>query len=117
LFFSDVTPVVVPGPVTLASVVFFLATVVRRPYHVHIEREIKLTPRRVIWFHHVDARERLRVHFHGKLPKDQTALFYRCLDLPTQLFAVIGDMGERMMPLTVRSPVHLLHRREFMAVG
>ena len=55
--------------------------------------------------------------FHGKLTKDQTALFYRHLDLPTQLFAVIGDVGERVVPLAVRSPVHFLRRRDFVAFG
>jgi hypothetical protein len=71
----------------------------------------------VIEFHHVDARKRVRVYFHGKLIEDQTALFYRHLDLPTQLFAVIGGMGERVMSLAVRSPVHLLRRRDLMAFG
>jgi hypothetical protein len=71
----------------------------------------------MIVFHHVDARKRLCVYSHGKLSEDQTALFDRRLDLPTQLFALIGDMGKRMMPLAVWSPVHLLRRREFMAFG
>jgi hypothetical protein len=71
----------------------------------------------VIVVHHVDAGKRLCVHFHGKLTEDQTALFDRRLDLPTKLFAVIGDMGKRVMPLAVWSPVHLLRRRDFMAFG
>jgi hypothetical protein len=91
--------------------------VVYKACHVNTEREVWLTPYRVIAFHHVDARKRLRVHFHGKLTKDQTALFYRRLDLLTQHFAVVGDMGERVMPLAVRSSVQLLHRRDFMAFG
>ena len=63
-------------------------------------------------FYHVDAGKRLCVDFHGKLTEDQTALFDRRLDLPTELFAVIGDMGERVMPLAglPQSPRLLLPR-------
>jgi hypothetical protein len=67
--------------------------------------------------YHVDARKRICVHFHGELAEDQTALFYRRLDLPTQLFAVIGGVGERVVPLAVCSPVHLLRCRDFVAFG
>jgi hypothetical protein len=94
LFLCDVPSVIISGAVAWAGFLFFLAMgatalffipsmVVYRPCHVNVEREVWLTPYGVIVFHHVNARKWLRVHFHGKLTKDQTALFYRQLDLLT----------------------------------
>jgi hypothetical protein len=90
---------------------------VYRPYHVDIERETQLMRRGMVELHHVDTRERLHVYFHGKLTEDQSALFYHHLNLATQHFAVVGGVSERVVPFAVRSPVQLLHRRNFMALG
>jgi hypothetical protein len=43
-------------------------------------------------FYHVNAWERLSIDFHGELPQDQWALLNNRLNLPTELFAVIGGM-------------------------
>jgi hypothetical protein len=78
LLFSDITPVNVSGPVAWTGLLFFLtavtivillifAAVNARPSHIYLKREIRLTPRRSIQLHQVDAREGMLVDFHGKL--------------------------------------------------
>ena len=117
LFLSNVLSFIISGPAPWTGLLFLLAAVVCRPCHVNIKREIQLTPRGVTMLHHVDARKRLRINLHGKLSQDQSALLDSRLDLPTEFFAVIGDVGERVVPLAVWPPAQFLHRREFMALG
>jgi hypothetical protein len=45
-------------------------------------------------FHHVNAREGPSIDFHGELSHDQSALLNNQLNLPMELFAVIGVVGE-----------------------
>jgi hypothetical protein len=47
-----------------------------------------------VTFHHVNAQEGPSIDFHGELPQDQSALLNSRLNLPTELFAVIGVVGE-----------------------
>ena len=94
LLLGQIPPVIITGPVTWTGLLSFFAPratvfllicamVVHRSCHINIEREIQLTPRGVAVFYHVDAGKWVCVYFHGELPKDQTALFYRRLDLAT----------------------------------
>jgi hypothetical protein len=45
-------------------------------------------------FYHVNAREWPSIDFHGELPQDQSGLLNSQLNLPMQLLAVIGGVGE-----------------------
>jgi hypothetical protein len=45
-------------------------------------------------FYHVNARERPSIDFHGELPQDQLTLLNSRLNLPIELFAVVGGMGK-----------------------
>jgi hypothetical protein len=47
-----------------------------------------------VTFYHVNARERLNIDFQGELPQDQSTLLNNRLNLPTELFAVVGGMGK-----------------------
>jgi hypothetical protein len=67
--------------------------------HNNVEREIQTASRRPltcipVTFYHVNARERPSIDFHGELPQDQSALLNSLLNLPTELFAIIGGMGK-----------------------
>jgi hypothetical protein len=46
-----------------------------------------------VTFYHVNAWERPSIDFHGELPH-QSALLNSQLNLPTELFAVVGGMGK-----------------------
>jgi hypothetical protein len=45
-------------------------------------------------FYHVNAREGPSIDFHGELSQDQSTLLNSWLNLPTELFAVVGGVGE-----------------------
>jgi hypothetical protein len=45
-------------------------------------------------FYHVNAREGPSIDFHGELSHDQSALLNSRLNLSTELFAVVGGVGE-----------------------
>jgi hypothetical protein len=45
-------------------------------------------------FHHVNAREGPSIDFRGELSQDQSTLLNSRLNLPTELFAVVGVVGE-----------------------
>jgi hypothetical protein len=67
--------------------------------HINVEREIQTVLRRPltyipVTFYNVNAWERLSINFHGQLPQDQLALLNSLLNLPTELFAVVGGMGK-----------------------
>jgi hypothetical protein len=44
-------------------------------------------------FHYVNARKGLRIDFHGELSQDQPSLLNSRLNLPMELFAVVGVVG------------------------
>jgi hypothetical protein len=50
--------------------------------HIDVKREIQS-----VW-------ERLSINFHGELSQDQSALLNSRLNLPMELFAVVGGVGE-----------------------
>jgi hypothetical protein len=98
LFFGDVLPFTFPGPIAGTGPLLLVA-VSRWSCHVNIEREIQTVLRRPltcipVTFYHVNARERPSIDFYGKLPQDQSALLNSQLNLPTELFAVVGGMGK-----------------------
>jgi hypothetical protein len=45
-------------------------------------------------FYHVNAREQASINFHGELSQDQSVLLTGRLNLPMELFAVVGGVGE-----------------------
>jgi hypothetical protein len=47
-----------------------------------------------VTFHHVNAREGTSINFYGELSQDQSALLNSRLNLPMELLAVIGVVGE-----------------------
>jgi hypothetical protein len=44
-------------------------------------------------FHHVNAREVSSIDFQGELSQDQSALLNSQLNLPMELFGVVGGVG------------------------
>jgi hypothetical protein len=100
-----------------AALVSIFARVVPRSYHVDAERGSWLATFRVSAFHHVNGGEGLGVDLHGVLVENQTSLFYRHLDLLTPHPAVVGGMGERVMPFAVWLSIQLLYRGEFETFG
>jgi hypothetical protein len=67
--------------------------------HINVEREIQTTSHRLltcsyVTFYHVNSRDWSSIDFHGELPQDQSTLLNSQLNLPTELFAVIGGMGK-----------------------
>jgi hypothetical protein len=47
-----------------------------------------------VTFHHDNAREGPSINFHGELFQDQSALLNSRLNLLTELFVVVGVVGE-----------------------
>jgi hypothetical protein len=47
-----------------------------------------------VTFHHVYAREGPSIDIYGELSQDQSALLNSRLNLPSELFAVVGVVGE-----------------------
>jgi hypothetical protein len=98
LFFGDVPlfafsePIVGTGPL-------LLVVASRWTYHVDIEWKIQSASCRqltriLVTFHHVNAREGPSINFYGELSQDQSALLNSRLNLPMELLAVIGVVGE-----------------------
>jgi hypothetical protein len=98
LFFSDVLPftslglIAGTGPLLLVAASWWSS-------HINVEREIQTASRKPLTcipttFHHVNARERSSIDFHVELPQDQTTLLNSRLNLPMELFAVVGGMGK-----------------------
>jgi hypothetical protein len=56
--------------------------------HIDVEREIQLASHRPYTW------ERLSINFQGELSQDQSALLNSRLNLPMELFAVVGGVGE-----------------------
>jgi hypothetical protein len=98
LFFSDVLPFAFLGPIA-GTGPLLLVTTSQWSYHIDVEREIQSASRRPfacihVTFYHVNVWERSSINFHGELSQDQSALLNSRLNLPTELFAVIGGVGE-----------------------
>jgi hypothetical protein len=98
LFFGDVLPFAFSGPIT-GTGPLLLIVASQWSCYINIEREIQMASHRLltcipVTFYHVNARERTSIDFHGELPQDQSALLDSRLNLPTELFAVIGGMGK-----------------------
>jgi hypothetical protein len=76
-----------------------LFAVSRCTCHVDVEQKIQLASCRPLTripmtFHHVNAREGLSIDLRGELSQDQSTLLNSRLNLPTEIFAVIGVVGE-----------------------
>jgi hypothetical protein len=98
LLFSDVFPFAFPRPIA-GTDPLLLVTTSQWPCHIDVEREIQSASRRLftcipVTFYHFNARERLSINFHGELSQDQSALLNSRLNLSTELFVVIGGVGE-----------------------
>jgi hypothetical protein len=98
LFFGDVLPFAFLGPITGTSPLL-LVTAVRWSCHINIKREIQTASRKPlacipVTFYHVNARERPSIDFYGELRQDQSTLLNSQLNLPTELFAIVGGMGK-----------------------
>jgi hypothetical protein len=98
LFFSDVLLFTFPG---LIAGIGPLLLVVASQWTCHVDVEQKIQSvscrplaRILVTFHHVNAREGPSIDFHGKLSQDQSALLNSRLNLPMELFAVVGAVGE-----------------------
>jgi hypothetical protein len=98
LFFSDVLSFTFPG--TIAGTAPLLLVVTSQwSCHIDVEREIQSVSHRLftfihVTFYHVNAWERLSINFYGELSQDQSAMLNSRLNLPTELFAVVGGVGE-----------------------
>jgi hypothetical protein len=78
---------------------FLLVAALQWTYHVDVEQKIQSASCRPlaripVTFHHVNVREGPSIDFHGELSQDQSTLLNSRLNLPTELFAVIGVVGE-----------------------
>jgi hypothetical protein len=98
LFFDDVLLFAFPGPIA-GTGPFLLIAASQWTCHVDVEQKIqsascKLLARIPVTFHHVNAREGPSIDFHGELSQDQSALLNSQLNLPTELFVVVGVVGE-----------------------
>jgi hypothetical protein len=98
LFFSDVLPFTFSGPIAGTSPLL-LVTTSQWSCHIDVEPEIQSASRRLfacihVTFYHVNAWERLSINFHGELSQYQSALLNSRLNLSTELFAVVGGVGE-----------------------
>jgi hypothetical protein len=98
LLFSDVFPFAFLGPIAGTGPLFLVMTS-QWSYHIDVEHEIQSVLCRLftcipVTFYHVNARERPSISFHGELSQDQSALLNSRLNLSTELFAVVGGVGE-----------------------
>jgi hypothetical protein len=98
LFFGDVLLFAFLGLIA-GTGHLLLITASQWTYHVDVKRKIQSAScgpltRISVTFHHVSAREGPSIDFHGELSQDQLALLNSWLNLPTELFAVIGVVGE-----------------------
>jgi hypothetical protein len=98
LFFGDVLLFAFLGPIAGTGPLLLIAAS-RATCHVDVERKIQSVSCRPlacipVTFHHVNAREGSSFDFHGELSQDQSALLNSRLNLPTELFAVVGVVGE-----------------------
>jgi hypothetical protein len=98
LLFSDVFPFAFPGPIAGTGPLLLVA-MSQWSYHIDVEREIQSASCRPftcipVTFYHVNAREWPSINFHGELSQDQSALLNSRLNLSTELFAVVGGVGE-----------------------
>jgi hypothetical protein len=98
LFFSDVLPFAFPGQIVGTGPLLLIATS-QWPSHIDVEREIQSASRRPfacihVTFYHVNAWEWPSINFHGELSQDQSALLNSRFNLLTELFAVVGGVGE-----------------------
>jgi hypothetical protein len=98
LFFGDVLLFAFPGPIAVTSPLLLIAES-QWTCHVDVKQKIQSAlcrplARIPMTFHHVNAREGPSIDFHGKLSHDQSTLLNSRLNLPMELFAVIGVVGE-----------------------
>jgi hypothetical protein len=98
LLFSDVFPFAFLGLIAGTGPLLLIATS-QWSCHIDVEHEIQLASRRPftyipVSFDHVNAQERPSINFHGELSQDQSALLNSRLNLSTELFAVVGGVGE-----------------------
>jgi hypothetical protein len=98
LLFSDVFPFAFLGLIAGIGPLLLITTS-QWSCHIDVECEIQSASRRPftyipVTFYHVNARERPSINFHGELSQDQSALLNSRLNLSTELFVVIGGVGE-----------------------
>jgi hypothetical protein len=98
LFFSDVLPFAFLGLITGTGPLLLVA-MSQWSCHINVEHEIQSVSRRPfasihVTFYHVNAWEWPSINFHGELSQDQSVLLNSRLNLPMELFAVIGGVGE-----------------------
>jgi hypothetical protein len=98
LFFGNVLLFSFPGPIVGTSPLLLIVAS-WWTCHVDIERKIQSASCRPltripVTIHHVDAREGPSINFHGELFQDQSVLLDSRLNLPMELFAVVGVVGE-----------------------
>jgi hypothetical protein len=98
LFFGDILPFTFSGPITGTGP---LLLVVASQWTCHVDVKLKIQSASCrplacipVTFHHVNAREGPSIDFHGELSQDQSALLNSQLNLSTELFAVVGGVGE-----------------------
>jgi hypothetical protein len=92
LLFAFLGPIVGSGPLLLVAAPQWTC-------HVDVKQKIQSAScgplaRIPVTSHHVNAREGPSIDFHGKLSPDQSALLNSQLNLLTELFAVVGGVGE-----------------------
>jgi hypothetical protein len=98
LLFSDVFPIAFSGLIA-GTGPLLLVTTSQWSCHIDVEREIqsascKLFTYIPVTFYHVNAQECPSINFHGELSQDQLALLSSRLNLSTELFAIVGGVGE-----------------------
>jgi hypothetical protein len=98
LFFSDALPFTFLGPIAGTGPLLLIA-MSQWSCHIDVEHKIQSTSCRPfacihVTFYHVNTWEWPSINFHGKLSQDQSTLLNSRLKLPTELFAVVGGVGE-----------------------
>jgi hypothetical protein len=95
LFFSDVLPFAFLGPIARTGPLLLIVTL-EWSCHIDVECEIQSASCRPFTW------EQPSINFHGELSQDQSALLNSRLNLPIELFAVVGGVGEKVMKVDTR---------------
>jgi hypothetical protein len=98
LLFSDVFPFTFPGPIVGTRPLLLIMTT-QWSCHIDVKPEIQSASCRPftcipVTIYHVNAWQPPSINFHGELSQDQSALLNSQLNLLTELFAVVGGVGE-----------------------
>jgi hypothetical protein len=98
MFFGDVLLFAFPRQIVGTGPLLLIAAL-QWTCHVDVKQKIQSVSCRPLaripmTFHHVNVQEGPSIDFYGELSQDQPALLNSQLNLPMELFAVVGVVGE-----------------------